>query len=220
MKKTVGELVYEKAIQDGYDPALADRAASPLGKFLEKTLDDVKKPLPKIIEPDDSEDESEGRYSTIMGYRFPVITADDYVKKPTVQDVRIVNPAKKESDVVVASYLLPQNANWENLDMEFVDGHIVRVSYPGMKSQKFDYKEMGFMDAKKNKPNLKWELLRVIAEQGGALTNATWYGKFGRNVKYELNERLKEFFGMKSNPIPHYTKKKGYEVLFSLRAEK
>ena len=156
-----------------------------------------------------------------------MITAEDYVKRPTVQDVRIINPAdmeprsgKKESGVITASYLLPKNANWENLYIEFVDGHIVRVSYPGMKTQKFDYKEMGFMDAKKNKPNLKWDFLREIAEQGGALTKATWYGKYGRNVKYELNEGLKKFFGMKSNPIPHYTKAKGYEVLFSLKADK
>jgi hypothetical protein len=59
-----------------------------------------------------------------------------------------------------------------------------------------------------------------MAEYGGALTKLNWSKKFGRNVKYELNEGLKKFFGMNSNPIPHYTKKNGYQALFLLKGEK
>ncbi len=144
-----------------------------------------------------------------------------------VQEVRIVNvdeitgaKANREKEYLVGSYHLPQNAVWESLEIKFIDGHFVKVSYLGMESKKFDYKDMGFINMKTMKPDLKWQLLLAIAENGGALTNAKWERKFGRNVKYELNEGLKRFFGMSSNPIPHYTKKHGYRVLFTLQPEK
>ena len=143
-----------------------------------------------------------------------------------VQEVRIVNPediaigpTNRRSEYVIATYLLPQNAKWDNLDIHFVDGHFVRVSYPGLKSKKFDFKDMGFINTKTNSPDLKWKLLRMMADNNGALTNEKWDRRFSRNVKYELNERLKEFFGMKDNPIPHYNKRDGYKANFSLRGE-
>lgn len=145
-----------------------------------------------------------------------------------IQEVRIVNVedlagisnTKREKEYLVGSYHLPQNAVWESLDVQFIDGHFVKVSYVGMESKKFDYKDMGFINMKTMKPDLKWQLLLTIAENGGALTNAKWDRKFGRNVKYELNEGLKCFFNMTSNPIPHYTKKRGYRPLFTLRSDK
>lgn len=144
-----------------------------------------------------------------------------------VQEVRIVNvdeingaKTNREKEYLVGSYHLPQNAVWESLDVQFIDGHFVKVSYVGMESKKFDYKDMGFINMKTMKPDLKWQLLLTIAQNGGALTNAKWDRKFGRNVKYELNEGLKRFFNMTSNPIPHYTKKRGYQPLFTLRSDK
>lgn len=144
-----------------------------------------------------------------------------------VQEVRIVNvdeinaaKTNREKEYLVGSYHLPQNAVWESLEIQFIDGHFVKVSYVGMESKKFDYKDMGFINMKTMKPDLKWQLLLTIAENGGALTNAKWDRKFGRNVKYELNEGLKRFFNMTSNPIPHYTKKRGYQPLFTLRSDK
>lgn len=144
-----------------------------------------------------------------------------------VQEVRVVNAeeiagakANRKDDYPVGSYPLPQNAVWESLEIQFIDGHFVKVSYVGMKSKKFDYKDMGFINTKNMKPDFKWELLRAIADNGGALTNSKWDRRFGKNVKYELNEGLKRFFNMTSNPIPHYTKKRGYRPLFTLRSDK
>lgn len=144
-----------------------------------------------------------------------------------VQEVRIVNvdeitgaKTNRGKEYLVGSYHLPQNAVWESLEIQFIDGHFVKVSYTGMQSKKFDYKDMGFINMKTMKPDRKWELLLKIAENGGALTNAKWDRKFGRNVKYELNEGLKRFFNMTSNPIPHYTKKRGYQPLFTLKSDK
>ncbi|MCU0660167.1 MAG: hypothetical protein MUD00_00940 [Candidatus Pacebacteria bacterium] len=144
-----------------------------------------------------------------------------------IQEVRIVNPediaitsTKSERDFVIASYPLPKNAVWESLDIQFIDGHFVKVSYPNLESKKFNYKDMGFVNMKTTNPDLKWRLLYAIAENDGALTTTKWDRGFGRNVKYELNEGLKRFFGMATNPIPHYTKRDGYKPLFSIRRER
>lgn len=143
-----------------------------------------------------------------------------------VQEVRIVNPevfsnniVQVEAERVAVSYPLPPGAVWESLTIKFLDGHFVKVSYIGIESKKFDYKDMGFINMKTTKPDLKWKLLQTIAENGGALMNAKWDRKFGRNVKYELNAGLKRFFQMEENPIPHYTKQRGYRPLFILKSD-
>jgi hypothetical protein len=144
-----------------------------------------------------------------------------------VQEVRIVNPediaiaaTHQTSEYVIAKFTLPPNATWESLDIKFIDGHFVRISYPGIPSRKFDFKDMGFINTKTNRPDRKWELFREMADNSGALTNEKWDRRFSRNVKYELNERLRNFFGMKDNPIPHYTKKNGYRATFTLRGDR
>lgn len=234
MKKTVGELVAQQAIKDGYNHALPEGVLSSIKKVAEvhkkalEAIEPFKEPLERSIKMANSALESVKSHSEILGgFSFPTIDKDDYIiPARMVQEVRVVNyddikpQSGRGSSVVVASYLLPKNANWESLSIKFVDGHVVKVSYPGMKSQKFDYKDMGFINTKTNKPDLKWELLRIMADNDGALTKSKWNKKFGRNVKYELNEGLKNFFGMNSNPIPHYTKKNGYQAPFSLKGER
>lgn len=251
MKKTVGELVKEKAIADGIDPELIERALKPLGPTLasiSRLTKDLEGPMKTVMEARKS---IQPQLDAISKIKLPVIpempelpdfsmpsylpsslydedgefTLPEMVRP--VQEVRIVNPediaranTKLEKDYLIGSYPLPPHASWESLDIQFIDGHFVKVSYLSMESKKFDYKDMGFINMKTTKPDLKWELLKAIADHGGALTNAKWERKFGRNVKYELNEGLKRFFGMKTNPIPHYTKKHGYKPLFTIRAEK
>ena len=240
---TVGELVYKQALDAGYDPHLADKLISPVSKVLEahqKIVDRMQEPAKKLTAV---AEHIQSQFDIASKIKIPEITTssifpDSYydedgeplylsaLQKP-IQEVRIVNPediasvpTKPTSDVVVASYTLPTNATWESLDIKFLDGHIVKVSYPNMKSEKFDYKEMGFANGKTRNPNLKWMLLKAMADNGGALINTKWDRKFGRNIKYELNEGLKKFFGMKEPPIPHYTKKDGYHTKFTLRGDR
>lgn len=143
-----------------------------------------------------------------------------------VQEVRIVNlediiiaPARQERERV-ASYQLPHNAKWESLEFKFIDGYIVSVSYPNLKAQRFDYKDMGFANERTTEPDIKWELLRTIANRGGALTKEHWDRRLHRNIKYELNEGLKRFFGMTTSPIPRYTRRDGYATLFVIRTDR
>lgn len=236
---TVGELVYQKAIEAGYDPHLATGLAPSLEKALasyKKIFEDLREPMKTVSSAVES---LRPQLDAVKRISFPTIPALPAITEYTeddsyfpsliqpVQDVRITNleeilgaTQKQESVVSVASYHLPHNATWESLDIQFIDGHFVKVSYPNMKSQKFNYKDMGFANMKTTNPDLKWELLRTIADNNGALTKSKWNKKFGRNVKYELNQGLKKFFNMDTAPIPHYTRKNGYCPLFSLRKEK
>jgi hypothetical protein len=231
MNMTLGEFI-AKQIKEGKDSAVIPEELLPTGaRETLKTIADIKKkmegPLKEQIEM------AKSAYNTIAPHLERIaemnkIVEENYIiPERRIQNVRIINTEdigvnsnRKENSVVVTSYPLPKNAEWENLCIQFLDGHVVKVSYPNIKSQKFDFKDMGFMNTKTNKPDLKWRLLIAMAENGGALTKSKWNKEFGRNVKYELNERLKKFFDMNSNPIPHYTKKYGYRALFSLIGEK
>jgi hypothetical protein len=140
--------------------------------------------------------------------------------------LRIVNyheleDAKDEDVLTRESYILPPHAKWESLYIKFINRHEVQVSYPNMKSRKFDYKDMGFRDGKTGRPDIKWLLLEAMAEYGGSLTKEDgWNRKFTRNAKYELNKKLRLFFGMKENPIENYTKRNGYVAIFTLRGDR
>lgn len=119
-----------------------------------------------------------------------------------------------------AFYHLPEGAKWGKLTMRFIDGHTVKVSYEGLPTKTFDYKDMGFSDQKKNNPNIKWKFLVSLADNYGNLTSLNFDRKFHKNAKYELNETLKSFFDMSENPIPKYTKRDGYRTLFRIIPEK
>lgn len=247
---TVGELVYQTAIKDGYTPKFSEGFISSLNKATEasqKFAEIMRGPMENIHT---MMERMRPQMEAISKMSFPTIPMpstlsipsklgvneqdeedDDSLFFPTfvrpVQDVRIVNyheieESKAEVRITRASYLLPTNATWESLYMQFIDGHTVRVSYPNMKTEVFDFKDMGFLDGKnKRHHDLKWEFLRAIAEHDGAYSKEHgWNRKFNRNVKYELNQRLKQFFGMKENPIGNYTKKNGYEASFTLRWDK
>ena len=242
---TVGELIEQQALAAGYSPSSAKALVFPVNEAA-KTMSELsvtlEKPMKMMAEMAESikpqlEVLKDIKFPDISNYKSSFIPDSFYNEQNEllvpqfinpVQEVRIVNVedltglsnAKREKEYLVGSYHLPQNAVWESLDIQFMDGHFVKVSYIGMESKKFDYKDMGFINMKTIKPDLKWKLLLAIANNGGALTNAKWEREFGRNVKYELNEGLKRFFNMSTNPIPHYTKKHGYKALFTLRPEK
>jgi hypothetical protein len=139
-------------------------------------------------------------------------SVQEYVVEDTDAQVKPVR--------ALSSYLLPSNAQWGSVEFKFLDGHTVRVAYPGMPSMKFTYTEMGFVNERTMLPDMKWELLRAIADRGGALTKEHWDRRLHRNIKYELNEGLKRFFGMTTSPIPRYTRRDGYMTLFVIKGDR
>lgn len=119
-----------------------------------------------------------------------------------------------------ASYILPEGAQLRKVRMKFVDGHTVKVQYPGMALMIFDYKDLGFVNRKTNNPDTKWEFLRTMAENGGSLTASKFDRRFGRNTKYEVSERLKTFFGVEDRELFYpYSKADGYRTHITLLTE-
>lgn len=255
---TVGELVYQQAIKDGYKPGELSPELKKVAESYQKAFDTMREPMRAVSSMVETMQEPMRRateaassmaealrpemeaMSKIRLPEMPALPSSSFIPSSfygedgefilpeynRIQEVRIVNPediavpAVRTEREMAASYQLPGNAKWELLEMQFIDGHLVRVSYPGMESKKFDFREMGFMNERTVRPDMKWELLRTLASHGGSLTTSYWDRRFHRNIKYELNDGLKRFFGMTENPIPRYTKRRGYEVLFSIRTDR
>lgn len=237
---TVGELVYKQAVQSGYNPTFAEGLISPLNNAVEayqkvfETMREPMKTVSSIVEHMQPHLEAVSKIQFPTLPTLPAIPSSLYydekdeiafpVLTRPIQDVRIVNhediaiaPTRQSYKYVTASYQLPGNARWESLEIQFVDGHVVNVSYPNMKSQKFDFKDLGFMNERTARPDMKWELLRLLASHSGSLTKEHWDGRFHRNIKYELAEGLRQFFGMTTSPIPRYTRRNGYTTLFVIK---
>lgn len=233
---TVGELVYQQ-MKDGYTPAipLSDGFISSLNRTAEesqKLVETLRVPMEnmqKVMER--MRPSLEAMHNIIPRIAPPFIPsiyeeADEDIILPalkgSVQEYVVEDtyaaPAKPER--AVSSYPLPGNTQWEALELQFIDGHTVRVSHPGMATMKFTYTEMGFVNERTMQPDMKWELLRTIADRGGALTKEHWDRRLHRNIKYELNQGLKRFFGMTTSPIPRYTRRDGYATLFVIRTDR
>lgn len=232
---TVGELIHQQ-MKDGYVPTspLSDGFISSLNRTAEASqklietmripmenmqrtferirpqLEAMNRVMPRIPQPFVSSLYEEQDEDLII----PALKGS--VQEYVVEDIDA--PTKPER--AVSSYLLPSKAQWGALEFQFIDGHTVRVSHPGMSSMKFTYTEMGFVNERTMQPDMKWNMLRTIAERGGSLTKESWDRRFHRNIKYELNEGLKRFFGMTENPIPRYTRRDGYATLFVIRTDR
>lgn len=231
---TVGELIYQQ-MKDGYIPtaSLSDGFISTVTRTAEesqKLVETMRIPMENMQRTLERIRPSLEAMNNIIPRVAPPFMPSLYEEEDedliipalnrSVQTYVVEDPdAKTESRYLTASYQLPGNAKWELLEMHFIDGHFVRVSYPGMESKKFDFKDMGFMDTRNVQPDRKWVLLRAIAEHRGYLTKEHFDRRLHRNIKYELNERLKRFFGMATSPIPRYTKRDGYMTLFVIRGD-
>lgn len=243
---TVGELVYQQ-MKDGYVPTvtLSDGFISTLNRTAEesqKLVETLRKPFenmqktmerlrPSLEAMENLRPRFEEMSRTIPRLAPPFIPSiyeeededliipalNGSVQEYVVDDADTIL-AKPER--AVSSYPLPSNTQWGSLEIQFTDGHTVRVSHPGMQSMKFTYTEMGFVNERTMLPDMKWEMLRAIADRGGSLTKESWDRRFHRNIKYELNEGLKRFFGMTENPIPRYTRRDGYMTLFVIRGDR
>lgn len=241
---TVGELVYQQ-MKDGYIPTvtLSDGFISTLNRTAEESqklvetlrvpFQNMQKTMERLRPSIEAMESLRPRFEE-MSRTIPKLAPSFIPALYEDEDEDLIIPALKnsvqeytlEDDTSVrqerarSSYLLPGNANWGLLTFQFVDGHTVRVAYDGRDSMKFTYVEMGFVNERTMEPDMKWKMLKEIADRGGSLTKESWDRRYHRNIKYELNEGLKRFFGMTENPIPRYTRRDGYATLFVIQTDR
>lgn len=162
------------------------------------------------------------------------ITSDREVSKVFVFDVthtkfkrfyesmdEEVTISRAGSDKKLYPKKLPKDLKWENITIKFKDGENVVVLTPNNEPMQFNFAEMGFKDSKKCTPVLQWNLLKVLATEGGKVS---WDSKHAadkiKKQKQLLSESLKSFFGLIDDPFYPYKKVSAYQVKFRLISEK
>lgn len=68
----------------------------------------------------------------------------------------------------------PAGINWNNITIQFVDGHRVSIK-AGDTRRTFDYSKMGMASTKNSEPTKQWGLLRAFAESHGRID---WQNRF------------------------------------------
>lgn len=108
---------------------------------------------------------------------------------------------------------LPSDARWEDIIIEFVDRHSVKIKCKN-KTFRRDYKDMGFEDSRARKPNKQWEFLYLLAENNEEISwGKSSFGKMANIRKteqdfgYEFDEDTSQNKGFSIIKTPDKTKK-------------
>ena len=123
---------------------------------------------------------------------------------------------EKEHGLYKSSTIFPcdPGTKWEDIKITLTDNETVRVETPKGKGY-FTYHKLNMEDKRSgNKPTVVWELLKLFAENQGAISS--------QNPKYDsqlpetarrLNNHLQKLFGIKDSIYAgHYKKLKGYKT--------
>lgn len=140
-----------------------------------------------------------------------------------------------------ASASVPLGTKWQDITIEFTDEHNVKIKVKGKFWKKCDYKEMGFEDKRKGRPNKQWGFLREDLSKNGGV--CSWnsspaepnkddvamrehFGGDGYNykkspnkkkhIKSKLAKQLKTFFDISEDPFRDYRKEKAYIIKIEL----
>jgi len=101
---------------------------------------------------------------------------------------------------------LPSGAKWEDITIEFIDGHNVKIKCKG-KTFRSDYKDMGFEDRKIKKPDVQWELLNELAKNKGELS----WEKYPASKRIDTR-KVDQDFGHEFDEDSTSSQNKGYSI--------
>jgi hypothetical protein len=112
---------------------------------------------------------------------------------------------------------------WENIQIKFLDEFNIKLTIKG-KEEKSDYEKLGFADLRKNSPERSsyvnsWKLLQLFSTQEGKINMYSRDQKdkdYLKKTKQGLSKRLKEYFGLNSDPIIHNEQKQEYKIKIKL----
>lgn len=113
-------------------------------------------------------------------------------------------------------WLLPADAQWEDLTFEFTAAEVVNVRFR-QETRRFEPEQFGMKSKKNGRPTTLWALLRSIAQLAGSLT---WKdpaaSKKIKKQKQLLSGRLIELFGITGDPIPWRSDQRAYVARFTI----
>lgn len=109
-----------------------------------------------------------------------------------------------------------KDLKWQSITIKFIDGINVLISSGDLK-YKANYKDMGFEDSRKLKPNTQWEFLKILARNNGSIS---WDNKEANPIikkhKQLLSKKLQIFFQINEPPFYPYQKEKAYRIKINL----
>jgi hypothetical protein len=132
---------------------------------------------------------------------------------------------KKSKKTELSIPELPEDLNWEEITIRFLNGDEVQITAKELVRQT-NYELMGFQDQKTKNPNLQWEFLKVLSLKNGYLhwdNNNELDTKTINRVKQQkkaLSDKLKIYFHtVKDDPFLKYKEEKGYKIKILLIPE-
>jgi hypothetical protein len=112
-----------------------------------------------------------------------------------------------------------QISTWEELEISFLSDERVQLTV-GVHTETRNYAELGFGDGRSHKPNLAWQMLRSLAEQGGTLetsTASTW-PKVEKRIQ-EIRRVLRKHFAISADPLP-FIRGNGYQACLRIHCSR
>lgn len=111
------------------------------------------------------------------------------------------------------------NLSWADIVIKFKDGHNVQI-IAGEEIYTANYKEMGFEDSRKLKPNEQWIFLKLLSKSNGRVS---WNDNLANNLikkkKQLLADNLKKYFSINNDPFYPYKKEKAYQLKLNISPE-
>lgn len=111
---------------------------------------------------------------------------------------------------------IPQGMKWGDVSITFISDEAVeiRVKDPlGVKN----FIELGFKDRRSNKPDRKWEILKLLAQNQGSISwkEKSASSKLKPHIKV-LRRRLRDLFKMSDDPFFPYRQTNSYKAKFTI----
>ncbi len=126
---------------------------------------------------------------------------------------------------------VPIDTKWSDINIKWINGNDVEITLKNDRSFKkvLDFKELGFYDKKRKKPNMNWEILTTLAKYDGqmswdALGGSSEKEKYKRINAFQkrisdLSKILKNIFLINDSPFNTFSGDKKYYIKINLEPE-
>jgi hypothetical protein len=143
-------------------------------------------------------------------------------KVEPVEDEQKTNPSSKEKLKQTIDtparfpHKLSAGTTWENFIIQFINDDEVSVQVIG-KTERLDYKTMGFEDKRSGRPNSQWTLLLILAKHEGEISwkSPEANDKF-KKWKERLASQMQSYFAIDYDPFYPYKTERSYKIKITL----
>jgi len=117
-----------------------------------------------------------------------------------------------------AFFPTPAAAAWENVRLEFLDGHTLSVRL-GDQHGVYHFTQMGMVNRKNGSPTVQWELLRDFAAGHGVLTwRSAGADRKNQKRREKLARDLQAFFRIAGDPFVRHGN--GWQARFQIEPDR